>query len=280
MKVIPPQLQDLQFRFALVNRGTKTPAENYWTTLNNYPYDHPKLQRWIAGGGNYGVLCGYGNLAVIDADHPLVSKVMDELFGEAFRVRSGSGRGFHDYLIVRSLERKILLKKETKHYGDVQWAGQMVVGPGSLHPCGGIYEVVRDLPIPTVEAKDLLAAFKDFIRPTIVTDYVPKTYSGKATDLQSIPLTAILHDFKGRWTGKWMHGKNPWHGARSGFNFSLSTTENYWHCHHCGCSGGVARAIALNEGIIHDCADTLTRDQFLAVLKIAREKYGLIDGKT
>src|SRR5208283_3316611 len=68
---IPPQLQRPEFRFVLIPRGSKAPCEKHWTSINNYRFDDLKLIRWLQQGGNYGVCCGLGNLAGIDADDPI-----------------------------------------------------------------------------------------------------------------------------------------------------------------------------------------------------------------
>jgi hypothetical protein len=92
--LIPWQLQRPEFRFVLIPRGSKAPWDKDWPTINNYPFDDPKLMAWLMHGGNYGVCCGFGNLVGIDADDPIVAELFERHFGPTFRVGSGSGRGF------------------------------------------------------------------------------------------------------------------------------------------------------------------------------------------
>ena len=64
--MIPPRLQNPEFRFGVVLCGMKVLEGKNWTTVNNQAYDAGKLRNWISRGRNYGILCGYGNLTVVD----------------------------------------------------------------------------------------------------------------------------------------------------------------------------------------------------------------------
>ena len=166
---IPRQLQRPDFRFVLIPRRSKAPCEKRWTSTNNYRFDDPKLIGWLKRGGNYGVCCGFGNLVGIDADDPIIAERFEQNFGSTFRVRSGSGRGFHDYAIVHGMRERQLFERNGLHLGEAQSLGQQLVGPGSVHPTGGIYTVVRDLPILEMEWVSFLKAFKEFLRPRVTT---------------------------------------------------------------------------------------------------------------
>jgi hypothetical protein len=72
-----------------------------------------------------------------------------------------------------------------------------------------------------------------------------------------------------------IHTANPWHGSTNGKNFSLNTVRNVWHCFRCNAGGGVAKAIALNEGLIGRCDDVLSVETFFRIIRIAKGKYGL-----
>src|SRR5919198_2370820 len=103
---IPRQLERPEFRFLLVQERAKRPVESLWTTINNYDVDGQKLRDWLSKGRNYGVCCGYGDLVVVDSDEFLIAERSQEQLGATFRVRSGSGRGFHDYFTVEGMEKK------------------------------------------------------------------------------------------------------------------------------------------------------------------------------
>ena len=63
-------------------------------------------------------------------------------------------RGFHDYFTVEGMRKKEIFERDGKHLGEAQFVGQMVVGPGSVHPSGGLYEIVNDAPIRDVTVEE------------------------------------------------------------------------------------------------------------------------------
>jgi len=276
-EMIPHQLQRSEFRFILIPRGEKVPCEKNWTTINNYRFDDPKLKAWLVRGGNYGVCCGFGDLVGIDADDPSISELFDRHFGPTFRVRSGSGRGFHDYAIVKGMPGKQLFEQNGKHLGEAQFRGQQLVGPGSIHPCGGVYTIVRDVPIVEIDYASFVRAFKGLFKCRLMKSPLRQTYShltASQGDLRSIPLCRII-TLRGVRRDDEIQGANPWHGSTTGKNFNLNTVRNVWHCFRCNAGGGVAEAIALNEGLIQSCADELGVETFRKVIWIAKQKYGL-----
>src|SRR5205809_1030188 len=124
---IPRQQNRTEFRFVIVPTRAKAPVEKQWTTINNYRFDDQRLRNWLAQGRNYGVCCGYGGLVVVDSDDPSIAERSQEKVGVTFRVRSGSGRGFHDYFTVEGLQKKQIFERAGKHLGEAQFVGQMVV---------------------------------------------------------------------------------------------------------------------------------------------------------
>jgi len=147
---IPEQLKT-GFRF-LKLKG-KVPIDKQWGQENNYSYE--ETQKWINQGENYGVLCGHNSLVVLDFDNiDYYNKLPKESeFLKTFSVKTN--KGVHLYV---KLHENIVMPKKSKirtvdldgiltEVGDFQALGSQVVGPGSLHPTGSIYEVVNDLPI-------------------------------------------------------------------------------------------------------------------------------------
>ena len=278
MPAIPQQLRNDKYRFVLIRHHQKKPFEKGWPTTNNYRFNNPKLSNWIKGGGNYGVCCGYGDLVGIDSDNAEVAEAFEENIGSTFRVRSGSGRGFHDYVIIRGFERKVIFEKNGVHLGEAQYKGQQLVGPGSIHPSGGTYRIEQDVPILEITKEEFELAFEGFFRSTKISDRMASKSSHHygQSDINKIPITAVL-EIEGQWIGNEIHGVNPWHGAKTGSNFSINTEKNLWFCFRCNVGGNVAKAIALREGLISECNANLSREEFLKVLDIARNHYGLID---
>lgn len=130
----------------------KTPDTLALKTGSWLPYQHTpnteyELSRWFAIERNYGVVCGWENLTVLDFDdwatynqwaswalrenNPLAQFAVDCAFRVATR------RGVHLYLSM-PLERNFKLPGL-----DVKTNGY-VVGPGSIHPSGAVYEALTE----------------------------------------------------------------------------------------------------------------------------------------
>lgn len=266
--------QNDELRFAKVRRGAKRPAERGWLTRG---YSYNVIQAYARQFTNYGVLCGHGGLAVPDADSPELEEAIEKNLPETLTVQTGSG-GKHYYYFCGEVRKRILLERYGEHFGEVQSHGQMVVGPGSIHPNGQRYEIIKDAPIVEVSYD----ALTDALRPLAVQKKEPKPYvlqglrSPRAFDINAVAITWVLDtsEYQRSANGE-LYGPNPWHGSESGANTWVNEEKNVAYCfrHHAGIP--VAKAIALNEGIVRACDDVLSRDQFLRVLQIAQEKYGL-----
>ena len=66
--IIPKQLQNKDFRFVKIQVMDKKPFEPNWQNSNNYSYDDINLISWLNNNNNYGIVCGKGDLAIIDCD--------------------------------------------------------------------------------------------------------------------------------------------------------------------------------------------------------------------
>lgn len=268
--MIPNQLKKDGIQFCKVMSKSKRPYEKDWV---NKGYSYEEID---TSTGNYGVLGGFGDLIIIDSDTQELQEAVENKLPKTFRVRTGSG-GCHDYYFCKGLSKKLVLTKDGKHYGEVQSFGTQVVGPGSTHPNGNKYEIEQDLEIVEIKLPDLI----EFVKP--FTDEFnkkiewesPTTNYNSEYDINSINIKDVLSgSFKPQGNGEFL-GPNPWHGSSTGINFCVNPSKNVAHCFRCNCGVNVAQAIGLNEGIISNCSDKLTRDQFIEVLKVAQNKYGL-----
>ena len=146
--MILKQLQNL--KFCRIKKGEKKPFEKDWT---NKPYSSKDINKFLPNE-NYGVLCGYENLAVIDSDNDAFQLVVDQLLPETFKVKTGGG-GTHNYFFIKDLKQKIILNtSDGVHLGEVQSYGTQVVGPGSIHPSGNKYEVKSEETITTISCEE------------------------------------------------------------------------------------------------------------------------------
>lgn len=152
--VIPIRYKDKRPEFSLLPKTLdgKASWEPFKTTLP----DTEQIRQWFVVPRNYGVVCGWNNLVVLDFDQiqeynkwllwTAKSGGLTCYVGEyAFRV--ATARGVHVYIRLPHKE------KNRKLPGiDIKGDGY-VLGPGSVHPSGAVYTPMRDvLNIPLVSA--------------------------------------------------------------------------------------------------------------------------------
>ena len=169
VKFIPEQLWNEEFRFLKLRKKGKEPvADSLKWQENNYSYLDSSFLDWLQEGGNYGIIGGFGNLILIDSDSPEITKVAETL-PETFTIKTGSPEEYkkHYFFITDEPMQPIRLSKEhVGDLGDVRSKGQYVVGPNSIHPKGGTYNVIKNIPITLISRQEIIDAFKDYIGPT------------------------------------------------------------------------------------------------------------------
>jgi putative DNA primase/helicase len=160
--MIPIQLKNL--KFCRIKKGTKIPFEKDW---NNKPYSYDEISKFFPEE-NYGILCGYENLAVIDSDEKTLQLSIENSMPETFSVKTG-GDGMHFYYFIPELKKKIILELEKKHLGEIQSLGTQIVGAGSLHPSGNYYEVVKNVGIKEISLEELNKFLGAFMKKEDIT---------------------------------------------------------------------------------------------------------------
>lgn len=289
---IPEQLRKPEFRFVRIDAGSKRPFEPGWNkpgSSTNYSIDDPKFLAWVGAHQNYGVVAGIGSLIVFDADGLLRLTelgLMAEL-PETFTVRTGGG-GLHLYY-VSDLDQKIImydrtLEEEGKplHLGEVQSRGFQAVGPGSIHPNGNYYTIVKDLPIGFIESKRLKAIINRYVnfgldeaKPEKRRLRVVMVDPNTRDPFDGVRVSDVWRPTNSKKVNSCLRGAHPTHGSKTGNNFEIDERENNWRCWRCGSGGGVALAVAVSEGILR-CdqarAGVLRGDLFKRCVEIARQK--------
>lgn len=163
-RFISPQLWNEEFRFLKLREKGKEPTYDMlkWQE-NNFKFNDTELLNHLNKGGNYGIIGGYGNLILIDADSDEVNNIAKEL-PETFTVKTGSPIHYktHYYYLVESPMKAIRLSKEhVGDLGDIRGVGQYVVAPTSIHPSGNAYKVIKDIPIAKISKEKIKEAFKN-----------------------------------------------------------------------------------------------------------------------
>jgi len=287
-KCLTEKLDPLGPHFCLVAVKDKNPnvGGKGWQKPEKLMYStDPKLTDWLAKGGNYGVVGGFG-LVIVDADIPEIQRLIEEKLPSTFTVESPGSHGWHCYYLC-GLEKPIRLRdKEGENVGDIQGPGKMVVGPGSVHPDGGVYHVVRDVPLAQVTKHQLVEALKPYVVSEREIQRVEETARREKREtkinldiLQVVPL-AGLHK-----RGSEYYGPHPVHGSKydkNGKNFWVNPSKNVWHCFRHDSGGGPLLWLAVEEGLI-SCEEAgpgaLRGEIFKKAMEKARERGYIKDVK-
>lgn len=232
--IVPNQLNKENIKFCRVQRGKKKPFEKNWT---NKPYSFTEIQDFL-DKENYGIICGYGGIAVIDCDNEELSDLIKKEFPETFTVKTGGG-GFHFYYLIPELKKKLILDKDRgheNHLGEVQSHGAQVVGPGSLHPNGNFYEVINYKEIQSISIEFLYEKLGQFTRE--IKDSINSAEMEKETneEIDDLNITSIWSTSGMKKQGDEYYGAHPMHGSSGGMNFWINPSKNIWHCFRCLCS--------------------------------------------
>lgn len=167
---LPQQLQSNEFRFVLIKKGTKCPYEEKWQTTNNYTFFNKKIELIE----NTGIVCGYGNLIVLDIDKKELLEEFDNKCN-TFSVKTGSGKRHYYFICKEEFDRSYYVLSGT--VGELRVKNSQVLTPGSSHPNGNKYEVYNDKEIREISKEELRSLLGSlFSKDSTVKD---TTRSGK-----------------------------------------------------------------------------------------------------
>lgn len=269
--MIPKQLNNL--KFCRIKKRSKAPFEKDWVN-KHYSYEEitPFLQM-----ENYGILCGYENLAVIDCDNDALRIAIETILPKTFSVKTGSG-GTHFYYFIPNLKKKIILEAGEIHLGEVQSHGTQVVGAGSIHPNGAAYEIKDNEEIKEIPIEELYSVIRPFMKEIKEAEENSLWERKENSEIDELSVVDIWGISGMKKSGNEYYGEHPVHGSDGGMNFWINPLKNTWHCFRCDSGGGALSAIAVKEGIIN-CSDAqrgyLRGEKALECINLAREKYGL-----
>lgn len=271
---IPQQLVNM--RFNRVRFKEKRAFENGW---QNNPYNYEQIHNYFPKE-NYGVICGK-EVRVLDddtKDGKLISIFLKN-FGDTFRVRD------HLYIYFNNgfADKIIFYDPVTgEHMGELQGEGTYVVGPGSIHPSGAIYDIRNNLNIKEIDYDLFKQVFNDYFKKKRARRITMVSSSFDGDDVKNIKISSIISGCQLKDVGNGcLQGPHPKHGSKDGdegMNFRVDTSSNTWYCFRCQCGGGPAELIAVMEGIA-ECYEIgpncFSSEQGKEIIKVAREKYGL-----
>lgn len=167
------------FNFVPLPNNPKAPKGKEakgWTT-KIVRYDDPAFIEYLKTGKNYGVQSNNSTviidgvpryLIIVDYDKKDAMDIAISKFPETFTTSSNSPKKTcHQWFASDNNEGFKTFDETGDTLIDVLGAGNQVVGPGSKHPSGSIYSVIKDVPIAFVPYAQLEA----IIRPL---DKTPK----------------------------------------------------------------------------------------------------------
>jgi len=208
---IPIQLCTDEFRFLKIREKRKEPTYDMkeWQK-NNFKFNDTELLEHLIKGGNYAIIGGFGNLILIDSDSPEITELA-ETMPETFTVKTGSPEEFkkHYFFITEKPIKAIRLSKEhLGDLGDVRSVGQYVVAPNSIHPSGGKYKVIKDVPIAKVSETFVRNIFKKYTDPNESTkikvfDSELKLRNTNFIKKCNVPDYCMKHKLKGNTSKNW-----------------------------------------------------------------------------
>jgi hypothetical protein len=106
---------------------------------------------------------GINNLVLVDFDNAEVQEKALPLLPETFTVKTGSGM-LHLYYFTNNTGSFKGFNEDLDTLFDCQSEGKQVIGPGSIHPNGNYYQVVKDMPIANIDYAELKAKLMQFDR--------------------------------------------------------------------------------------------------------------------
>ena len=144
-------------------------------------------------------------------------------------------------------------KMKPVQLGSLQAGWSYVVGPGSLHPSGRIYDIIIDAPIATITAdlfwqvmgsiprkqeksKDRITRVRKAAEKRETTNFDLKDFENISS---CIPVESVIELWENETgqkleieskDGSTITAAHPFHGSDSGHNFHFNTEKNVWTC--------------------------------------------------
>jgi putative DNA primase/helicase len=250
---VPEQLHD--FRFVLLRARSKEAFEKDWQNTANYSYDDPRLLEHLKLGGNYGVVAG--SHIILETDTPELEQIVERELPPTFTQRSPGHHSKHFFYNGTSKTIPLFDKSRPKgkdNVGHVKSGPSYVVGPGCVHPNGGVYEPVDDQEIANITEEDVQRILGHYMARRALA--AEKTEARKQRTAESFPILDLVSGLGLKERSGQLQGAHPIHGSETGMNFSVDPSENVWHCFRCNTGGGPWHLLAVMERII-DCQDAV-----------------------
>lgn len=276
----------------LRHRGKEPQSNLIGGTWEQYSVSLPSvrdLEKWLwSGWQNYGVVAGWKNLCVIDFDNQEVFDLWHLHYAQTlFRVYETipymvkTARGAHVYISCPPGGNN-----QKRRGVDVKFHGY-VVGPGSIHPSGFVYEAINDFHLMEVYSLDTLLPLELFplvaeTKPTSTiklpplaprhTEYDAFTSANVSIDedvIAKIKRVLRIEDFfqdmrKTSADGRWLTTLCPFHNDHNP-SMWIDTRRQLCGCQTCGMK---PMDVINLYARIHGMADSVAVSELVREIKI------------
>ena len=260
-------------KFTKVASNWKNPIDNDWV---NKPYTFDEANEFIKKGYNVGLLCGYNDIVAIDCDSKDFEDIVAKFLPIDTYTQKSATRGLKHYVyrckgwnLYKTINDPT---KKDNHYGEILAKGrQIVLHPSKIH--NKQYGIVNDVEPKEINPEQILNLINHFLIPQIEEKIKTSSQTQQTSDVDNLNILDIIStsDLKKSSKGEYF-GSNPWHGSDTGMNFWINPIKNVAYCFRCQAGIQPIKALALNEGIIKNCDDTLRGSNFKKAIEIAYEK--------
>ena len=244
--MIPKQLQTKEINFVLIEKSGKKPFQQGWQN-KKIKFDEEELVKHISDGGNYGVMGGgEKNLIIVDFDNKNIQDYLLPKLPKTFTVKTGSGM-LHKYFWSDNAKSFKIFDEDMMTSIDVQGEGKQVVGAGSKHPNGNIYEVIDDNEIafiPYSELQALIIPLDKKPKKRIEQDlYKPKTQNQNDSLIDELKSSISIEKVLGDLGVDTSHNPSncPLHDSKGGK--CLGWNNEVAHCFHCDGAWNIFSAV-------------------------------------
>lgn len=259
------QLRRPELRFCKVVKDGKRAFEKKFNTPEMaYPYTSCEcFGRWVMSkGGNYGVLCGYGGLFVLDFDDLDTFNKVKKVLPPTFTVKSGGKKLPHMYYIANDtteVNTVLFDDEDGNRIIDLQGQGKYVVGAGSrVNEGRNEYKVYKNFPITHVSYAHICSTLKDYFPHTHIAKSKKMPFTAKRMAYRSNPDDEV-EKIKGLVSMPTLlshYGSNVWKrrcecpmGHQSNSNATVAFDRDLMYCFHCCKGGDIFNVVMEVEGL-------------------------------
>lgn len=243
---------------------------------------------------NIAIICGEisNNLYIIDVDQKEFANIFEKMIPETLTVKTSHGKHFYFFdKTTKDIDRYEFRERETDEkelFGiDIRGEGSYAVGPGSFHPSGVEYELIKNILIPSYSCEKaiqiiyklgekLQLSVKKVINTKekkTVTNTNPKINLNDSdwNDLVNVlPSLQSMVGFEGS-------GPHPIHGSNTRLNVSVDVKKQAWYCFRHQAGGHKLEWYAIDYFKLNDCNEvkSLSKNQWKTIADKIREEYNI-----